>query len=259
MRYISWVRTPPEIRTLFSERSPCLEPYERLAAVYHHYARHCTPDYPAYLTALARTHSFPVRAVLDLACGPGFLTGRLAGRFISAVGLDRSEAVLAEARRRHRARFVWGDFRDFHLGEQFDALVCASDSLNYVAEPGELRAVCRCAAEHLRPGGFFVFDALSERACRRLSDKTMTFTDTAVRYHVAFHYDPASRVEEALVLLADGVERHRRVPIEPRDVFAGAAGTGLSVLDHFGGSLFGLMRWGALRTFYVLRKCRAGS
>jgi demethylmenaquinone methyltransferase/2-methoxy-6-polyprenyl-1,4-benzoquinol methylase len=49
----------------------------------------------------------PPKRTLDVACGTGFVTGRLRGE---VVGIDQSEAMLKVARRRNpRATFVHGD------------------------------------------------------------------------------------------------------------------------------------------------------
>ena len=64
---------------------------------------------------MALLEKLPSKRTLDVACGTGFVTGRLRGEVI---GVDQSEAMLEVARRRNpRARFVKGDalalpFRD---------------------------------------------------------------------------------------------------------------------------------------------------
>lgn len=48
--------------------------------------------------------------VVDLGCGPGHVTGHLAGRGVDVVGLDLSPRMIAQARRRHPGlRFETGD------------------------------------------------------------------------------------------------------------------------------------------------------
>jgi len=57
--------------------------------------------------ALAAVAALPPARTLDVACGTGYLTGRLAG---DVVGLDQSARMLAEARRRlPGTTFVQGD------------------------------------------------------------------------------------------------------------------------------------------------------
>jgi len=99
--------------------------------------------------------------VLDAGCGEGYLTRRLAGRGVNAVGVDRSAALIEAAvaagrpgrNRAGSARFLLGDLRALPLpGGRFDAVLC-NHSLN------ELRVLRPAFAEFarvLRPGGRLV-------------------------------------------------------------------------------------------------------
>src|SRR3954452_18570969 len=130
-----------ECRGTHERFPPNAEPYERMAAVWDDYSNWWARDWATFLVAAGAYYRRPVKAVLDLACGTGVLTRQLAARAESVVGLDASEAMLREARERTdspRVRYARGDFRDFDLGESFDAAVCGGDSLNYVGSADEL-------------------------------------------------------------------------------------------------------------------------
>jgi SAM-dependent methyltransferase len=93
--------------------------------------------------------------VLDLACGPGWLTALAAARGARAAGGDFSLAMLAEARRAHPGiDFHEADARELPFPDAaFDAVVM-SFGLHHVDRPE------RAAAEVfrvLRPGGAFAF------------------------------------------------------------------------------------------------------
>jgi SAM-dependent methyltransferase len=233
-----------------------LQPYERLAAIYDEWWGVACPDYAAFLPAATRKYGARLDAVLDLACGAGTVTVPLARLARKVVGLDRSEAMLERARARGaglgNVSFVQGDFRTFQLGEHFDVVVCASDSLNYLQHAGELRRVFERVGRHLRPGGLFVFDVVNERCCYALSGKTRHVEVRGVRCALCFSYDPATRTEEDFALLDAGVERHRRIPIDPEEVYAALRGSGLTVADHFSNAGFGLLDFGGAKDFYVL-------
>src|SRR5437763_473974 len=81
-------------------------------------------DNPAFIKAMARSRRLSLRSALDLACGSGTLTARLAKVVPQVVGLDSSPAMLAEARSRYSGvagvQFISGDFRGFQLGQEFD-------------------------------------------------------------------------------------------------------------------------------------------
>ena len=169
------LQVSPQRHLLLPENlTPDTEAYTRLAAVWDRYASWFVPEYGRFVAAAGHYYRQSVQVVLDLACGTGLLTRKLARRARSVVGLDRIEAMLQEARSRtsgDNVRFVQADFRHFCLPQTFDVVVCGCDSLNYVETPGELLDVFRCVRQHLRPGGLFMFDVLDDRACRAMARK----------------------------------------------------------------------------------------
>jgi len=140
-----------------------------------------------------------LRAVLDLACGTGILTAQLQAVAPEVVGLDASEPMLALARSRRGGAggpgFARGDFRDFDLSRQFDAVVCASNLLNYVADRAELAAVFRSVSRHLRPGGLFLFDTITSAGMRFLAGQYLHFTSGHHRFALHFSYGHPTRPE----------------------------------------------------------------
>jgi ubiquinone/menaquinone biosynthesis C-methylase UbiE len=91
--------------------------------------------------------------VLDLGCGPGHDVALLVARGFEVVGIDVSEKMVKEARKRvPTATFVQGDFRtmDFE-SETFDA-VWSVGSLHHVAKT-DLQAVLVKVYQYLKSGG----------------------------------------------------------------------------------------------------------
>jgi ubiquinone/menaquinone biosynthesis C-methylase UbiE len=189
------------------------------------------------LCHLAQERGIDVGPILDLACGDGTLAERLAVVASEVVGLDASDHMLDQARARFGrlpgVSFVLGDFRSFELNRQFASIVCASNSLNYVTGPRELSTVFRRVAAHLRPGGLFVFDTITEKGMRALSGLYLHFTSGNGRFALRFSYDAQRRTEKSEAILAEGIEWHRRVPIDLADVQAAADESGLHVDDFF--------------------------
>lgn len=110
------------------------------------------------------------KKILDLACGTGNFTLRLAAKGYQVVGIDQSEAMLQCARAKlktvHRDiplyRGFMQSFSALGLERDFDWVICLYDSLNYILQESEVE---RCFAEvhqHLRPGGGFIFDVTTE-------------------------------------------------------------------------------------------------
>jgi SAM-dependent methyltransferase len=99
--------------------------------------------------------------VLDLACGDGFYSRRLARRGASAtLGVDASAEMVALGRRAEEAeplgcRYLHADVGDVAALGRFDVVVLAY-LLNYARTHDELRRFCEVAHRHLRPGGRLV-------------------------------------------------------------------------------------------------------
>ncbi len=111
----------------------------------------------------------PTESVLDLACGTGASSRPFAERGLRVTGLDRSQDMLAVARRAlPGVRFVEGDLTTFDLGETFDLVTCLFDSLNNLTEPRDLLAALTRARAHLRPGGVLAFDVNTRLGVRDL-------------------------------------------------------------------------------------------
>lgn len=108
--------------------------------------------------ALVREHVPRGETVLELACGTGALLEHFA-RDYAVTGLDRSEGMLAVARKRlPEARLERGDMTAFDLGGHFDAVVCLFDSINHLLDFEDWKRVFVHAKRHLAPGGVFIFD-----------------------------------------------------------------------------------------------------
>lgn len=75
-----------------------------------------------------------VSAILDLGCGIGALTTRLAERFPSAliVGVDRSKYLLSKLQRKRNTLTVLGDIPDLPLKNSFLDLVVAVQVLHEI-------------------------------------------------------------------------------------------------------------------------------
>jgi SAM-dependent methyltransferase len=237
---------------------PKLKPYEGLARIWHDYTSLFRYNYLAYVNYLAKENRLASWSALDLACGTGLLASRLSVCAREVVGIDASEPMLEQARARYSTseaiRFVAGDFRDFHLDRSFDFVVCAFNSLNYVGNVAELRSVFSRVAEHLRPGGLFVFDALTEFGMKLLSGSYLHVKIDAMRFAMRFVYDPASRTEWTEVYLPSGTEAHSRSPIDPEDVVEASRESGLLLEDYFSSPFVSGGHYTGPVSFLVMRR-----
>jgi glycine/sarcosine N-methyltransferase len=104
-----------------------------------------------------------VRRLLDCACGTGRDLLMFQAMGLDVSGSDLSEAMLAEARKntgKARIPLRRVDYRELgeSYDEQFDAVVCLSNSINEPLEDAETLRALRSMRSVLRPSGILVFD-----------------------------------------------------------------------------------------------------
>lgn len=162
---------PPTIRHPVSVAAPRL--YGDLAALWRLFS---PPDEYVEEVETFRTrfraHGVPDGGtVLHLGSGGGSVDYHLKQSY-RVTGVDISQAMIGEARRLNPdVEYVYGDIRSVRLGRTFDA-VLVHDAISYMTSVGELEAVYRTAAHHLRVGGVMV--ALPEELKQRLPGLTAT-------------------------------------------------------------------------------------
>jgi ubiquinone/menaquinone biosynthesis C-methylase UbiE len=142
--------------------------YDEYAAVYDRSGQtHFSIMAQMYLREILRRHPVSGNRMLDVACGTGTLMMLQAEEGWEVTGLDRSPAMLAQARRKLEAAevvatFVEADMCCFSLPEPVDLVTCFYDSLNYLLTPEELLHCFVCVYRALVPGGLFCFDLATQ-------------------------------------------------------------------------------------------------
>jgi SAM-dependent methyltransferase len=158
-------------------------------------------DWVDYVERLWRIHSVTPRRVLDLACGTGTVSILLAKRGYQVVGVDRSEPMLAEARRKAAAagvdiQFYCQNAAELKLKDKFDACICLYDSLNYILDDESLLAAFRGVRRSLRPEGMFLFDLNSLYSFQMELFSQASSPGATVGYDWHSHFDPTCRVAD---------------------------------------------------------------
>jgi SAM-dependent methyltransferase len=113
-----------------------------------------------FLLEQARSSGGPV---LELACGTGKLLEPMAQAGLTATGVDLSEPMLIEARRKAQAagqstRYLHADMRHFSLGERFPFIFIAGNSICHLLDIDSFDACMARVREHLAEGGRFLID-----------------------------------------------------------------------------------------------------
>lgn len=137
-----------------------------------------------WLKQLIQDNHPPAKSVLELACGTGGILEVLAKDY-HVVGLDNSAGMLEAARKKMPdVEFIQADMADFSIEQRFDVVLCIYDSVNHLLRFSEWQSMFSRAAEHLKPGGLFIFDMntveflnklnTSEPSISQFSGNTMT-------------------------------------------------------------------------------------
>ncbi len=113
--------------------------------------------------------------ILDLACGHGRHTIRLAKKGYKLTGVDLSKTLLNSAKKfakkeKVEARFIRNDMRKISFKNEFDAVINLFSSFGYFPQEKENLKVLKVINESLKPGGKFLLDLLNkDRFFKQLS------------------------------------------------------------------------------------------
>lgn len=97
--------------------------------------------------------------LLDMGCGTGNLTVRLAEAGFDVIGQDASTEMLTiAAAKSDRVQWICQDMSETELGEEVDIIISTLDSVNHLESAAEMLRCFHAAADNLRDSGVFVFD-----------------------------------------------------------------------------------------------------
>ena len=240
----------------------------RYARCYDSFSGASYDAYAAFFTEAAKRFSaLPVREVLDLGCGTGELSARLAASGLDVVGADISPEMLARARSKEKTRgvlFVNQDMRALDLYGTVQAAVSAYDCLNYLAGVADLDRVFSLLHNYIEPGGVFVFDINTPYRYENVyADNCFCFEDETAMLVWRNRFSRSSGRNLMMLTLFerhpdgcwdrfDGDSVQRRFAL--RTVTKAAQRAGFDVCGRFGSLDFGPLSETSEKAFYVLRR-----
>ena len=116
-----------------------------------------------YIIKICNERNIKLDDYLDLACGTGNVTVRLAKNFKNVYAVDLSEDMLREAfeklrENRIRGKIICQDMSELNLNKKFDLITSVLDSTNYITDDKVLASYFKRVYEHLKDEGLFIFD-----------------------------------------------------------------------------------------------------
>ena len=138
-----------------------MEAYTGFAAVYDIFMDNVPyEEWSSYLHGLLLEHGIEEGIVLDLGCGTGAMTERLAAFGYDMIGVDLSEDMLAIASEQNEEGILYlcQDMCELELYGTAKAMVSVCDSINYLLEEDEIIWTLQSVNRYLEPGGIFIFD-----------------------------------------------------------------------------------------------------
>lgn len=180
-----------------------MEAYTSFARVYDMFMDNIPyEEWCGYLTGLLKEQGIRNGLVLDLGCGTGNMTERLAKEGYDMIGVDASEEMLEIAMEKQRASgleilYLLQDMREFELYGTVRAVVSVCDSINYLLEYEDLVETFRLVNNYLDPGGVFIFDLNTRYKYQTiLGDRTIAENREEGSFIWDNYFDEESQINE---------------------------------------------------------------
>ncbi len=149
-------------------------------------------DYDArtdYLIKLFDRFAGEPKLMLDLACGTGNFTYRMAQHGIDVIGVDMSADMLGIAREKAdiynvRPLFLCQRADELDLYGTVDSCICTLDSINHITDYDELCRAFNKVSLFMEKDGLFIFDANTEFKHKYILGDNTFVTDDGELYTV---------------------------------------------------------------------------
>lgn len=163
--------------------------YERFAYIYDYLMQDVPYErWLDYVNKQVKASSIPVHDVLDIACGTGELSLRLAKNGYNVTGVDLSEDMLMIAQEKSfeenvKLSLFQQDMSKLDSLGEFDLITIFCDSLNYLKDEQDVENTFKGVYHHLKRDGLFLFDIHSIfKMTQIFINQTFTHTDESVSY-----------------------------------------------------------------------------
>lgn len=243
--------------------------YDVIARFYDQFTQDVDYDGRAqYISELLKRSEIGCKTVLDLACGTGSLTVRLARLGYDMIGVDNSEDMLALARMKEEGGdILWlcQEGEELDLYGDIDCAICTLDSVNHILDFDELVRVFKRVSLFMNKGGRFIFDVNTAYKHRTvLGDNSFVWEDDGVFCAWQNELDEdTNTVIMQLDFFVEGVEGYDRETqyvteraYSRQELCQALRMSGFELLEEYDDMTFDAPRENSERIFYVARNVK---
>ena len=139
-----------------------------------------------YIMELMKRHKHDMGITLDLACGTGSLTCKLASNGVDVYGIDASAEMLSEAMQKSAEKelgilFLRQKMQNIDLYGTIDTCICTLDSINHLTNIDDVAQTFEKVAFFMNRDGVFMFDANTVYKHEKiLADNTFVYENEKV-------------------------------------------------------------------------------
>lgn len=244
--------------------------YESFAQVYDTFMDNIPYDeWCAYLHSLLVQYGVADGLVLELGCGTGEMTERLAALGYDMIGVDNSAEMLEVAQEKkdasgHDILYLLQDMREFELYGTVCAVVSVCDTINYVTDTEDLATVFSLVNNYLDPDGVFIFDLNTVGKYKALGESVIAENRDEGSFIWENWYDEETRMNEYDLTLfirqESGLyekyeETHYQRAYEIEEVRDALARAGMKLEAVFDAFSQDAPRRDSERLYFVAREC----
>ena len=215
---------------------------------------------------ICNSYNLELNDYLDIACGTGNVTIRIAKYFKNIYGVDLSEDMLREAfdkfkEARIKGKIICQDMTELALNREFDLITSVLDSTNYITDLNDLQNYFNGVYNHLKSNGLFIFDVNSYyKLSEILGNNIYTYSEEEVFYtwENVFENNLLSMFLTFFVKKGDLYERFEEEHLEraytEKELEKELEKANLEVLAKFDGYTENYVQANTERIVYVIKK-----
>jgi|688.fasta_scaffold120113_4 SAM-dependent methyltransferase len=125
-----------------------------------------------YIKKILKKFKILEKNILEFGVGTGSHAKYFIQNNYKVTGVDRSMAMLSEAKKKKNLKLINADIKDVNLNKKFGIILSLFCVINYMTSDRDLKKTFINASRHLKKGGIFAFDFWYTPAVKHLKIKS---------------------------------------------------------------------------------------